>query len=281
MISDDPISHFPHLTLQTLIGISVAVAGNILISLALNLQKLAHQRLDCQRCRPESKQVRGRDSGTLRPNGPSTHGPGAASGSSGNRRIVQERMPVETQPLMPTRSSSVPPISTYGPRFGDTVGAGDDSWSRKSTNTGRMRRLRRKQSFVPRLLPLHLNFGISSRDPFQDTSPGLNSASIPVDFISNSPRNSDRHKSSTSCGNEDENESDYLRSKLWSASGLDKAAASSVLTQTCRWLGFVLMNVGETGNFISYGFAPASVVAPLGTVSRWLELELEGDLKGD
>jgi hypothetical protein len=27
------------------------------------------------------------------------------------------------------------------------------------------------------------------------------------------------------------------------------------------------MNLGETGNFISYAFAPASVVAPLGTVS--------------
>src|SRR5713101_7352549 len=33
-----------------------------------------------------------------------------------------------------------------------------------------------------------------------------------------------------------------------------------------RWLGFLLMNVGEIGNFISYAFAPASVVAPLGTV---------------
>jgi hypothetical protein len=27
------------------------------------------------------------------------------------------------------------------------------------------------------------------------------------------------------------------------------------------------MNVGELGNFISYAFAPASVVAPLGAVS--------------
>lgn len=27
------------------------------------------------------------------------------------------------------------------------------------------------------------------------------------------------------------------------------------------------MNVGESGNFISYAFAPASVVAPLGTVN--------------
>jgi hypothetical protein len=34
-----------------------------------------------------------------------------------------------------------------------------------------------------------------------------------------------------------------------------------------RWLGFLLMNVGEMGNFISYAWAPASVVAPLGTVS--------------
>lgn len=40
-----------------------------------------------------------------------------------------------------------------------------------------------------------------------------------------------------------------------------------LLTSSIRWLGFLLMNVGETGNFISYAWAPASVVAPLGTVS--------------
>lgn len=28
------------------------------------------------------------------------------------------------------------------------------------------------------------------------------------------------------------------------------------------------MNIGEMGNFISYAFAPASLVAPLGTVRR-------------
>ncbi|EKD02358.1 hypothetical protein A1Q2_03337 [Trichosporon asahii var. asahii CBS 8904] len=43
-------------------------------------------------------------------------------------------------------------------------------------------------------------------------------------------------------------EGDYLRSKLW-------------------WAGLGLMGLGETGNFLSYGFAPASVVAPLGTVA--------------
>jgi len=39
----------------------------------------------------------------------------------------------------------------------------------------------------------------------------------------------------------------YLKSKLW-------------------WLGQGLITAGEFGNFLSYGFAPASVVAPLGTV---------------
>jgi len=36
----------PQLTTRTLIGILVAVTGNILISLALNLQKLAHKRVE-------------------------------------------------------------------------------------------------------------------------------------------------------------------------------------------------------------------------------------------
>ncbi|QRV73071.1 Magnesium transporter NIPA [Ceratobasidium sp. AG-Ba] len=43
-------------------------------------------------------------------------------------------------------------------------------------------------------------------------------------------------------------ESAYLHSKLW-------------------WTGFALMNVGEIGNFLSYAYAPASLVAPLGAVA--------------
>jgi len=33
------------------------------------------------------------------------------------------------------------------------------------------------------------------------------------------------------------------------------------------WLGIVLMVTGEAGNFIAYGFAPASIVSPLGVVA--------------
>jgi hypothetical protein len=46
-----------------------------------------------------------------------------------------------------------------------------------------------------------------------------------------------------------EGKGNYLRSKLW-------------------WLGLFLMAVGESANFISYGLAAASVVAPLGTVGE-------------
>ncbi|CCF51775.1 hypothetical protein NDA14_005087 [Ustilago hordei] len=43
-------------------------------------------------------------------------------------------------------------------------------------------------------------------------------------------------------------DTEFLHSKLW-------------------WLGLALMTIGEAGNFISYGFAPASLVAPLGAVA--------------
>jgi drug/metabolite transporter (DMT)-like permease len=55
-------------------------------------------------------------------------------------------------------------------------------------------------------------------------------------------------------GAEEEEEEDpgqeksYLRSPIW-------------------WVGIAMMVVGETGNFLAYGFAPASIVSPLGVVA--------------
>lgn len=45
-----------------------------------------------------------------------------------------------------------------------------------------------------------------------------------------------------------EDKESYLRSPYW-------------------WAGIVLMILGEAGNFIAYGFAPASIVSPLGVVA--------------
>lgn len=39
------------------------------------------------------------------------------------------------------------------------------------------------------------------------------------------------------------------------------------LSSPLWWLGLGMIAIGEAGNFLSYGFAPASVVAPLGTVA--------------
>lgn len=41
----------------------------------------------------------------------------------------------------------------------------------------------------------------------------------------------------------------------------------SYLTSPYWWIGIVLMTVGEAGNFLAYGFAPASIVSPLGVVA--------------
>ncbi|CDS08928.1 hypothetical protein LRAMOSA10288 [Lichtheimia ramosa] len=50
------------------------------------------------------------------------------------------------------------------------------------------------------------------------------------------------------CVIQQEYDTNYLRSKIW-------------------WLGIALMVVGEIGNFMAYGFAPASTIAPLGTTT--------------
>jgi magnesium transporter len=54
---------------------------------------------------------------------------------------------------------------------------------------------------------------------------------------------------STACSdNSHDHDSTYLKSPYW-------------------WGGIVLMTIGEAGNFLAYGFAPASIVSPLGVVA--------------
>jgi type II secretory pathway pseudopilin PulG len=44
-------------------------------------------------------------------------------------------------------------------------------------------------------------------------------------------------------------------------------ASSSYLKSPYWWLGQILITLGEMGNFLAYGFAPASIVSPLGVVA--------------
>ncbi|TDZ74301.1 putative magnesium transporter NIPA7 [Colletotrichum trifolii] len=50
-------------------------------------------------------------------------------------------------------------------------------------------------------------------------------------------------------------------------SGDDEKAASTYLQSPYWWMGQVLITLGELGNFLAYGFAPASIVSPLGVVA--------------
>jgi hypothetical protein len=54
--------------------------------------------------------------------------------------------------------------------------------------------------------------------------------------------------STTYSDNDQKHDSSYLRSPYW-------------------WGGIFLMAIGEAGNFLAYGFAPASIVSPLGVVA--------------
>ncbi|KAF4763685.1 hypothetical protein N7455_010637 [Penicillium solitum] len=71
------------------------------------------------------------------------------------------------------------------------------------------------------------------------------------DGLDTEGRNTSSSSRATSTGSKDGadgNRKSYLKSPYW-------------------WAGIVLMVVGEMGNFMAYGFAPASIVSPLGVVA--------------
>lgn len=88
---------------------------------------------------------------------------------------------------------------------------------------------------------------------FREESGSNDSASdSPIPSQSGTTRERNGHASSEDTSSKGHNgngmDTMFLHSKLW-------------------WLGLALMTIGEGGNFISYGFAPASLVAPLGAVA--------------
>lgn len=48
---------------------------------------------------------------------------------------------------------------------------------------------------------------------------------------------------------------------------IEEARRQSYLRSSYWWAGILLMILGEAGNFLAYGFAPASVISPLGVVA--------------
>lgn len=214
---DDPGIAVPHLTLQTVIGISVSIAGNVLISLALNLQKLAHLRLHHQRedSLPDTERENrppGRDTSTRHIIHPDT-----ATRFGAAQQALQENN--QFQPLLPRRSPSQPPPSSYGLGPYHVSVAGDDARSRKSSSAARPRRHPRKHHFVSPFLPLRFMLGGNSVDSSNvraDLSDHL-AMSVEDPFPRRNARTSHQGEASSPKLTEDGRESDYLRSKLWFA----------------------------------------------------------------
>ncbi|KAK0191244.1 magnesium transporter NIPA-domain-containing protein [Armillaria mellea] len=210
-----------HINTPTVIGISVAIAGNVLISLALNVQKLAHKRLDAEKL--SSLNDSGRSGTRLKPQD-DVH----SSGPSLNERDEDQ----ETEVVGVARPDDESDIF----RYPETVPLMSPN-GRTNYGSSPSPRKPHKRSFTEFLS--RPRFGRRTQVPI---------VTIPVDVVVEESASPQQNKFNENGRAEEleQNEGDYLKSKLW-------------------WSGFLLMNVGEIGNFISYAWAPASVVAPLGT----------------
>ncbi|KAH9850055.1 DUF803-domain-containing protein [Lenzites betulinus] len=203
----------PRITSSAAAGIAVAISGNILISLALNCQKLAHRRLESERKAPAQELRR-----------PTPHRSTSAPSGHVPRRPAQL--------LSTTHSTPVAAVAVLETE--SLLESEDDAENGAHLSPNKPAR---------RWLFSHRNPGrVADRSHLASTH-----ALMPVDIL---PVNEEEYESNDGSTQKEDaergSEADYLKSKLW-------------------WLGFLLMNIGEIGNFISYAFAPASVVAPLGT----------------
>ncbi|KAJ4398027.1 hypothetical protein N0V85_006391, partial [Neurospora sp. IMI 360204] len=107
-------------------------------------------------------------------------------------------------------------------------------------------------------------------------SGGIYGTTAPVSDGSLSRKDTTRHPNSDLAIDAYETEPFLTRSSDstdsgWSESstptGGEVKVATTYLKDPYWWLGQALITVGETGNFLAYGFAPASVVSPLGVVA--------------
>ncbi|KAJ3550619.1 hypothetical protein NMY22_g345 [Coprinellus aureogranulatus] len=228
-----PGHNLPHISKQTAIGIVVAISGNVLISFALNLQKLVHKRTQQRRdATNEAVKHGSTNNDDALPEDPNEEDVQDDRELDSSSSTTVAAALVETQPLIEHPSIS---IQDYGATAASPSG---EAPSLPSVTA----RAVQSRTLLSRLIP----FKLKSRH-----GPDGHKTTLPIDIVTEEAamhglsHHNKKSRPAEDCAVE-QTEGDYLKSKTW-------------------WLGFLLMNIGELGNFISYAFAPASVVAPLGT----------------
>jgi magnesium transporter len=245
----------PTMTTQTFVGILVAITGNVLISLALNLQKVAHKRVESLR-----KLDNGIRRGHSVNNGYNdisesqvSEGPSLDEQDEDRELLEVRRTQLD---VFSDPSSDIQLLTAFPESEANLQHYGTNSNRGHSTVT---KPLKTKRSNASRRL--------LSRSFSKKAVPGRHIP--PDDNMLEEQGLLPTHKGlddESEAEHQNPKEGNYLKSKIWSTTKI--CQFDSWLIIHTRWLGFLLMNIGETGNFISYAFAPASVVAPLGTVSR-------------
>ncbi|KAL1620762.1 hypothetical protein SLS56_009532 [Neofusicoccum ribis] len=175
---------------SSIIGITTAIVGNVLISFALNTQKYAHLRL----AREAEERRQRRKNGAL-------HNPEEMAKANAKARKI------------------------LGFKVGSDDVEGDDDDDDEPRESD------------PLLAPGRRSFDANAEEHEGGGNGSSDAASLEAQARElRSPRKKPRQQTS------------YLESPYW-------------------WIGIVLMIIGEAGNFLAYGFAPASIVSPLGVVA--------------
>ncbi|KAF9101037.1 hypothetical protein BGX29_006046 [Mortierella sp. GBA35] len=202
---------FPEINVHSYIGVIIAISGNILISVALNIQKYAHNQLQ----------------------------PGASM--STDPKLV----------LTPSRYNAEDPFDTLH----DTQGLHSVVTSIPPYQHQHQHQHQHPQHQHHHHQQHHVNSDHASVHSFQSSHSSRSSVhSGHSNHDSDTSEQSDTFAAPQRPGNDDCKSTDsgsdtaYLQSKAW-------------------WTGMTLMILGECGNFMAYGYAQASIIAPLGTVA--------------
>jgi magnesium transporter len=195
VLPTDPIEFFPDLSTGTVIGITVAIAGNVLISLALNIQKLAHKRIDAENSAASPPP-------SVRP----ANGQPLASPDE-----TEEESLTPTPALLPVLST--PSESTSLLLSQNTASPHYAATSSTSQTVAHNQKSPRSRFFAR----LHLPNPFARNPHTQYTIPKQDITVLPAELIVPPLSNGGKNPSSNETIDSETvgNESDYLSSKLW------------------------------------------------------------------